>query len=161
MIFLLEYSFGYWFQPFHRRTSIFSCVYHQLMSCCSSSARSCFCLPLLSSIPPVSRPVLITSPPTQGKLLPYRPAVLLQHSSDKVPTTLLSLLLRGIGISMSIKANLVLWIFSHTPSLTTLSGVVHYRLRSGTCLRAAEVNNGQKVSSITARGTAKGFRQSR
>lgn len=52
---------------------------------------------------------------TQGKLLPYRPAVLLQHSSDKVPTTLLFLLLRGFGISMSIKADLVLGIFSHTP----------------------------------------------
>lgn len=63
----------------------------------------------------VSGPALITSPPTQGKLLPYRRAVLLQHSSDKVPTTLLFFLLRGIGISMSIKAELVLGIFSHTP----------------------------------------------
>ena len=57
----------------------------------------------------------MTSPPTQGELLPYRLAVLLQHSSDKVPSTLLFLLLRGFGISVSIKADLVLGIFSHTP----------------------------------------------
>lgn len=46
--------------------------------------------------------------PTQGKLLPYRPAVLLRHSSDNVATTLLFLLLGPSGISMSIKADLVL-----------------------------------------------------
>lgn len=46
--------------------------------------------------------------PTQGKLLPYRPAALLRHSSDNVATALLFLLLGPSGISMSIKADLVL-----------------------------------------------------
>lgn len=72
----------------------------------------------------VGRAALIASPPTQGKLLPYRLAVLLRHSSDKVPSTLLFLLLRGLGISMSIKADLVLGIFSHTPP----SGPYHARI---------------------------------
>lgn len=53
--------------------------------------------------------------PTQGKPLPYRWAVLLRHSTDKFSSTLLFLLLRGIGISMAIKADLVACLFSHTP----------------------------------------------
>lgn len=53
--------------------------------------------------------------PTQGKPLPYRWAVLLRHSTDKFSSTLLFLLLRGIGISMAIKADLVARLFSHTP----------------------------------------------
>lgn len=85
--------------------------------------------------------------PTQGKLLPYRLAVLLRHSWDKFPTTLLFLLLRGIGISMAIKADLVLSLFSHTPFLRPYQWsyitAVH-----GTCPRGAEVNNGQRYHAM-------------
>lgn len=105
--------------------------------------------PLLSSIPPVSRPTLITSPPPRGSYFLIAWPSCCSIPEIKSPALCYSYYLGLLELACPSKQTLYSAFFLTLPRRDLISART-LRPEHGTCPRAAEVSNGQRCPTSKA-----------